>query len=703
MAHVQKLPDHALDAIAKQVGKLYPSLDNNVTQAQPLAALTETFPIWTLSIDAIDTGKNNLLELVQDTHRWHSQILIDGKPEAVARSIVLDGDASSWSVKQVLKGDLAKTVDDAIRWIDAEVETDSLVRILEVPAFFITALWLIDGQESSIVIAKCPESLQELNRLVQYSSQEFLEILRRESPAVGIRDERPQRQHRPVPEASQLNRFNVLSINTKSDTLSTEQGWRKLKGLIQSIKPADFERLVAALLTSFLKVPFVVARSGDQPRGDARNLTDETSIQVKNYSEGNKPRDIEIVRDSNIVRRHLQDLQVYVLVISRDISEQSLGELETVSEETGLDIVTLELSDGLSDLGALCVTYWEDIHHFFNLSDIDPQFSVWVQITRGDSKTQAQMEKVQSKLEDRIHTQSHVQKSTEEYLLNRFNRDEGFNPINLSQAIDRDSLESQITNWWETEEATVCCLEGKEGHGKTWLASKWMNSIREKENIVPFWLDSKDWEGAKSIPDLLRTCFRSIYPSYEEGKITKLQNKPAKIWHKTLIVLDGVNERNAIEAAQRIFTEYFRDDEDENEWRNRVRFLLTARRLGNYPDFENYLWSRCYKIPVGFFDNSELQEVLTQKGLQPDDLPDSLKKDVARIPQYLQRCIELRDKFDSLPMVTVDVVLWADLLDKIERTDLQIKQKLGWDRAKDAQEILSDLAKQAKWTNVDAA
>ena len=46
MAYVQKLPDDALDAIAKQVGKLYASLDNNVTQRQPSAELTETFPVW---------------------------------------------------------------------------------------------------------------------------------------------------------------------------------------------------------------------------------------------------------------------------------------------------------------------------------------------------------------------------------------------------------------------------------------------------------------------------------------------------------------------------------------------------------------------------------------------------------------------------------------------------------------------------------
>ena len=37
--------------------------------------------------------------------------------------------------------------------------------------------------------------------------------------------------------------------------------WKELKQRIQSIKPTDFEKLVAALLTSFFQIPFVVARS----------------------------------------------------------------------------------------------------------------------------------------------------------------------------------------------------------------------------------------------------------------------------------------------------------------------------------------------------------------------------------------------------------------------------------------------------------
>ena len=158
MAHVQKLPDNALEAIAEQVGRLYPSLDNTVTQRQPSAELTETFPVWFLSIEAINKGNDDLLELAQDTLRWHSQISIDGKPEGVVRTMASDDDASDWTVRQILKSNFAKTIDEVIQWVDAEVETDPLVRILEIPAFFITTLWLIDGKDSSVVIARIPRA-----------------------------------------------------------------------------------------------------------------------------------------------------------------------------------------------------------------------------------------------------------------------------------------------------------------------------------------------------------------------------------------------------------------------------------------------------------------------------------------------------------------------------------------------------------------
>ena len=474
--------------------------------------------------------------------------------------------------------------------------------------------------------------------------------------------------------------------------------WQKLKELIHSVKPNEFEELVAKLLTSFLKIPFVVARSGDQPRGDAKSVSGDVSIQAKRYT-GEKPPNAKVVEgDIGHARRGSSNLQTYVLAVSTD-AEQLSHTLDSIAEETGLDIVTLELSDNLLDLGALCVTYWEEICLFFHPSDIDEVLSTWVIEMKDHSKTKKRLEELKPKLERGIQTQYHVKKDTDNFLLNRFSSNKGFNPINLSQAIDRQEIESKIDDWWESDSVPICYLQGEEGTGKTWLAAKWMNSIHQNDNCVAFWLDSKDWKGCESIFGLFNNCFSLIYPSYEHAKIKKLQNKPAKIWRKTLIILDGVNERDAIETAQCILNEYFRHN---SEWKNKLRFLFTTRPLNDYPDFERDLWDQCHKIPVTPYNDPELQEVLSREGMQPHDLPDSLKE-IAKFPRYFKRCIELKGKFGSYVAVTKEMILLADLQYKIEHSDSQIRENLGWTRIEDVKDFLSHLAQQIEWNRIENA
>ena len=491
----------------------------------------------------------------------------------------------------------------------------------------------------------------------------------------------------------------------QSDTFSAEQGWEKLKDIIQKMdewhkgkkRGEAFEELVVTLLRLFSKISFVRAKTGSQPSGDARSLTGEISVQAKNYSDGSTLSDIEIEGDIRRACRTLQDLEVYVLAVSRDTA-QLHDTLDAIVEETGLDIVTLELTDKLSDLGALCVTFWEDIYHLFNPSDIDQELSDWIQIAKDDSKTRDKMKAVQSKLEDGIQTQKHVQKDVEKYLLERFSREKGFNPINLSEAIERKSLEAEIENWWEASGAPICYLEGKEGHGKSWLAAKCANSICCDKHIVTFWLDSRHWNSCKSLDDLLQTCLKTMPGYQDEKKIIKLKRKIRNIWWPpTLIVLDGVNEGEAIEAAKRILDEYFTH---RDELENRIRFLLTTRPLDVYRNFEHSLWDSCDRVAVEAFNDTELREALSREGLQSNDLPNSLKN-IAEIPRYFQTCIRLRELFDSFDNVTKEMVLWADLLYKIKHTDPQIWKKFDWQNVEEAQEDIVKLAREAKWANVD--
>ena len=474
--------------------------------------------------------------------------------------------------------------------------------------------------------------------------------------------------------------------------------WQKLKELIHSVKPNDFEELVAKLLTSFLKIPFAVARRGDQPSGDARSLDGDVSLQAKRYTGKNLPNAKFVEGDIRKVIRTLPHLQVYVLVVSRDIA-QLWDTLDAIQEETGVDIVTLELKDELSELGALCVRFWKEIYHFFDPSNSDQEFLVWIEEMKNDSETENKLERLKDKLNSGIQTQSHVKKDTEKYLLDRFSSNEGFNPINLTKAVDRQEIESRIDDWWESDSVPICYLQGEEGTGKTWLAAKWMNSIHQNDNCVAFWLDSKDWKGCGSIFDLFNNCFSLIYPSYEHAKIKKLQNKPAKIWSRTLIVLDGVNERNAIETAQQLLDEYF---QHESKWKDRIRFLFTTRPLNDYPLFESNLWKQSREISVLPFNDPELQEALIREEMQPHDLPDSLKE-IAKFPRYFKRCIELKDKFGSYHAVTKEMILLADLQYKIRHSDSQIRENLGWTRDEDLKDFLSHLAQQIEWNRIEDA
>ena len=52
-------------------------------------------------------------------------------------------------------------------------ENGLLVHILEVPAFYITALWLTDNTKSDVVIARLPNGSRVLERSMLYSSQDF--------------------------------------------------------------------------------------------------------------------------------------------------------------------------------------------------------------------------------------------------------------------------------------------------------------------------------------------------------------------------------------------------------------------------------------------------------------------------------------------------------------------------------------------------
>lgn len=186
MAHSDSLPQDVIDTVAAQLSAAASkTLGAAVLQHQAIE-LTESFSLWSIAADAIINPNAELAHIATQTGRWHHQVKTNGKATAFARSVPLGADAKSWSLRETFESDIAAQIDLAIDWIDANAKGDPLVRLLVVPAFQVHAFWLVEGNDSSILVVDAPEIYQRLKRNGLMSASEFLDAIRGEQHVSGV-------------------------------------------------------------------------------------------------------------------------------------------------------------------------------------------------------------------------------------------------------------------------------------------------------------------------------------------------------------------------------------------------------------------------------------------------------------------------------------------------------------------------------------
>ncbi|RBP46025.1 hypothetical protein DES53_102411 [Roseimicrobium gellanilyticum] len=123
-----------------------------------------------------------------------------------------------------------------------------------------------------------------------------------------------------------------------------------------------FEGLMARLLAAETGKPFYLARSGDQPTGDAYSPMAGVSIQAKLYKKS-KVAGSAVEADIQRVLRECPLTDVYILATTKADSQLKLR-LEKLTEETGVDLLLLVLDGTMIPLGALCVKHWGILKQF---------------------------------------------------------------------------------------------------------------------------------------------------------------------------------------------------------------------------------------------------------------------------------------------------------------------------------------------------
>lgn len=472
-------------------------------------------------------------------------------------------------------------------------------------------------------------------------------------------------------------------------------GWSDLLALLLGLDPsgqAGFEGAISKLLQSHTGTRFYLAKTGDQPVGDIYSPGRGIAIQTKRYGGKNAPSDTEILGDADRAILEAPSLDLYIVATTKS-SNQLKRRLDLKAEADAVDMLLLELSNQCSELGALCLAYWESIRDLLSPSD---ELEAWVSQERNSVEVNDALQRLDNELAG-FATYEVTRKLAIDHWRNRVNSNHLFrlNQISVTEAIARPALNRELSKWWREDRRNVAVLHGEEGMGKTWAAAAFVQQLHDDGQSIVVWLDSLVWADARSVDEIVDLAIRAILPP-EDGRLNRLRRKVFLRWQNpVLIVLDGVNERGAIRAAERILHDL---SIHRDQIPSQFRLLVTTRTA----TLNESALLRSRSFPVPSFDDNELNAALAKFAPDVDlaELTNRVKK-YAAIPRYFQVCIQLREKLGSISGLTIELILWADLENKLSQNDPQwrsIQDKVG----DSPTAILAALAEEAEWPNSTA-
>jgi hypothetical protein len=186
MAQVEELPADVLAAIAAQIGaRLSEPAKNAMSRGMPVE-IAESFPVYMLPLDATTQADLDISALAVPTGLWHHQVRHGQAAQEFARSLPTGPRAEDWRLEEYSYSPIARSIDAAAQWLDANVTSDASVRLLIVPAYYMHAFWLFESTGSRIVVIDRPQIYGALEYQRLYPAPDFLALLRQLPHSAGM-------------------------------------------------------------------------------------------------------------------------------------------------------------------------------------------------------------------------------------------------------------------------------------------------------------------------------------------------------------------------------------------------------------------------------------------------------------------------------------------------------------------------------------
>jgi hypothetical protein len=186
-----------IDQVPEDIYKIRSAIDGELPDDEMAPVeIGETLTSWTLTARAAEalassTLKGDIFDWVEQTPYLYHQIYLNAEPAGFARSRY-GTDGKSLSHFNV--SPRASRINEAFKMIDLNsqedpvVASDPVVRLLEIHAYHILAIWLYSEarNESRVVVIDAGKRYEGLKRESFLTSDQFFEALKKGGPILGV-------------------------------------------------------------------------------------------------------------------------------------------------------------------------------------------------------------------------------------------------------------------------------------------------------------------------------------------------------------------------------------------------------------------------------------------------------------------------------------------------------------------------------------
>ena len=447
---------------------------------------------------------------------------------------------------------------------------------------------------------------------------------------------------------------------------------------IPSSGTGSFENLVRDLMSREAGKRFTLAKSGPQGGVDARTAADDFSnvigVEAKRYgAQTPLPADETRSKLDDAATSH-PDLELWVLVASREIKEPDASDLRAKGASLGIEVLILDWPDSaelLPGLAILCAQHQDLLGAYVAITKEIVDFLGEV---RGHRSYAQQREEMRAQLleptlgyanaRDAVAAWVRAHMASIPAAAARIGRYTNLTDPAIIR-IDRRELREVVAGWWgTTSPRPPLALLGAEGMGKTWAALSWWLDRELAGTRLPLTLIVPARFISSISPDkVIGTALAQMLGTRDAAWWTKRARRWCAGHNGTQLILmiDGLNERFEVADWSILAAEL-----TLAPWAGAVDIVLTDRAdhwrriVGGF----QASGIDCSEALVGPFSDAELDQILGRAGLNRSALDPALTP-LMKVPRLCTLALRHWKRLAGSGDITLERLVYEDFRDRI--------------------------------------